>query len=247
MTISNIELLNLAINNRLTDVNICMPGEIVSYDYTQQRAKVQPALNQKYNNGEVINLPIIHNVPVIHPASGGASITFPVNTGDNVMLVFSQKSLEEWLSSGEQVTPDDPRQNDLTDAIAILGLRSFSEPSPAGNNTDLLVKYDGSEIALKPNGEVNVKATEVNILGTNEVILNSNTEVRVNSPEIALTASTEVSVTDPQVALIGGTETSITAPQVNINGVLNINNNPYLGHTHSGVSSGTSNSGPVTS
>ena len=149
--INEIELLNTIISNKLADMNICMPAKIIEYDYTKQKAKVQPALNQRYNDGEVVKLPIIFNVPVIHPASGGASITFPVAIGDNVLLVFSQKSLEEWLQNGEQVTPDDPRQNDLTDAIAFLGLNSFNKISFAENNEDLLISYSGSKIRFKNN------------------------------------------------------------------------------------------------
>ena len=157
------ELLNIIIANKIADVNICLPAKIVEYDYTQQRAKVQPSLNQKYNDGEVIELPIVHNVPVMHPSSGGASITFPVNVGDNILLVFSQASLEEWLEDGKQSTPDDPRQNDLTDAIAIIGLNPFNQISPATNNTDLLIKLNDAEVIFKPTGNIHINGTASNI------------------------------------------------------------------------------------
>lgn len=223
MTIRNTEILNIIIANKIADMHICMPAKILEYDYTKQKAKVQPLLNQKYNDGEVIKLPIIHNVPVIHPASGGASITFPVNADDTVLLVFSEKSLEEWLSNGEQVTPDDPRQNDLTDAIALLGLNPFSRTSPAANNTDLLIKYAGSEVKLKPSSEIDVNSNTINIIGSNEIKLNSSTEIKVEAPEIKLEAT-----------------------EIKLNGDVKINNSSYNLHTHSGVTSGSSNTGPIT-
>ena len=223
MTIRNIELLNIIIANKIADMHICMPAKILEYDYTKQKAKVQPALNQKYNDGEVIELPAIYNVPVVHPASGGASITFPVNVNDTVLLVFSEKSLEDWLSNGEQVTPDDPRQNNLTDAIALLGLNPFSKTSPAANNTDLLIKYDGSEVKLKPSSEIDVSSTTINIIGS--------TEIKVEAPEIKLNGSTEIKV---------------EAPEIKLNGDVKINNQPYDNHTHTGVTSGLSNTGPIT-
>jgi phage baseplate assembly protein gpV len=226
MTIRNIELLNIIIANKIADMHICMPAKILEYDYTKQKAKVQPALNQKYNDGEVIELPAIYNVPVVHPASGGASITFPVNVNDTVLLVFSEKSLEEWLSNGEQVTPDDPRQNNLTDAIALLGLNPFSKTSPAENNEDLLISYSGSKIRFKNSGAhlLQIEAENIEIIGAKEIKLTSTTEVK-------LTSTTEI---------------KIEAPEIKLNGDVKINNQLYDNHTHTGVTSGPSNTGPVT-
>lgn len=226
MTIRNIELLNIIIANKIADMHICMPAKILEYDYTKQKAKVQPALNQKYNDGEVIELPAIYNVPVVHPASGGASITFPVNVNDTVLLVFSEKSLEEWLSNGERVTPDDPRQNNLTDAIALLGLNPFSKTSPAENNEDLLISYSGSKIRFKNNGShlLEIEAENIEIIGAKEIKLTSTTEVK-------LTSTTEV---------------KIEAPEIILNGDVKINDQLYDNHTHTGVTSGPSNTGPVT-
>lgn len=228
MTIRSIELLNIIIANKIADMHICMPAKILEYDYTKQKAKVQPSLNQKYNDGEVIELPAIYNVPVVHPASGGASITFPVNVNDTVLLVFSEKSLEEWLLNGEQVTPDDPRQNNLTDAIALLGLNPFSKTSPASNNTDLLIKYDGSEVKLKPSGIIDINATKGNITANN-VNITGNVDItgdltvsgKITGQNVEATAQVKGAT-----ALIGGKD--------------------FATHTHTGVTSGPFNTGPVT-
>jgi len=225
---NTIELLNIIMANRVADMHICMPGKIVKYDYKNQRAKVQPALNQAYNDGEVVILPIIHNVPVIHPSSGGASITFPVNIGDTVLLVFSERSLEEWLNVGGEVSPDDPRQNDLTDAIAHLGLNPFSVASSAENNTDLLIKYDGSKIKLKPSGVIDINATEANITANN-VNITGDVDVTGDVTISGKLTAENVEATSGlvgQTALIGGKD--------------------FATHTHPGVTSGTGTTGPVT-
>jgi hypothetical protein len=225
---NTIELLNIVMANRIADMHICMPGKITEYDYTKQRAKVQPALNQTYNDGEEIVLPIIHNVPVIHPAAGGASITFPVNVGDNVLLVFSERSLEEWLNVGDKVTPDDPRQNNLTDAVAHLGLNPFSTTSPAANNTDLLIKYDGSEVKLKPSGIIDINATEANITTPN---LNITGDVDITG-DVTISGKVTAANVEATAELKGATAL--------------IGGKDFATHTHSGVTSGPSNTGPVT-
>lgn len=161
-----IELLNEALTSKMADVHICLPAKIIDYDYTIRKATVQPALNQKYNDGEVIEFPQIHNVPVIQPSSGGAFIHLPVKKGDNILLVFSEKSLEEWLQNGKQTTPDDPRQNNLTDAIAITGLSPFIA-SGVPNNEDVIISYAGSKISIKPDSSIEAESNTINLIADN--------------------------------------------------------------------------------
>lgn len=151
-------VLKAAMNNRLAELNTSMPAKIVSYDFKTQKAQVQPTINRKYKDGRIERFPVINNVPVIFPRSGGASLTFPVKSGDGVLLVFANRSLDNWLFNGGQVNQDDNRMHDLNDAIAIPGLFPFSEKSKAKNNEDVLLTYSGAEIEIKSSGQVNVKS-----------------------------------------------------------------------------------------
>lgn len=196
-------------------MHICMPAKIISYDFTTRKASVQPALNQKFNDDEVLVLPVIHNVPVMQPSSGGASINFPVKEGNTVLLTFSERSLEEWLKNGNQVTPDDARQNNLTDAIAHIGLKPFSEISEAENNDDLLISFSGSKIRLKPGGVIEAETSQINLIANNVVVTGKLTAAN-------LEATSEIK---SATALIGGKN--------------------FATHTHSGVTSGPSITGPV--
>ena len=209
------ELLNIIVSNKIAEMHICMPAKIISYDFTTRKASVQPALNQKFNDDEVLVLPVIHNVPVMQPSSGGASINFPVKEGNTVLLTFSERSLEEWLKNGNQVTPDDARQNNLTDAIAHIGLKPFSEISEAENNDDLLISFSGSKIRLKPGGVIEAETSQINLIANNVVVTGKLTAAN-------LEATSEIK---SATALIGG--------------------KVFATHTHSGVTSGPSITGPV--
>lgn len=216
------ELLNVIIANKLADVNICIPAKIVSYQFKTRKASVQPLINQKYNDDEELVLPVIHNVPVMHPCSGGASIIMPVDVGDIVQLTFSQSSLEEWLQNGEQVTPDDPRQNDLTDAIAQLGLRPFSQEVVATSADDLVIDYDGSTITMHPEGVVDIDAAEINM----------------TSPTVNIDA-TDVNVTGKLTAANVEATSEVKGATANIGG------KDFATHTHSGVTVGGGITGAV--
>ncbi len=156
-------VLEQAIRNRMAELQTCAPGEIISYDYKTQKASVQPTINRRYKDGEVSPYPVINNVPVIFPRSGGASMTFPVKRGDTVMLCFAARSLDEWLKRGGKVDQSDTRMHSLNDAIAVPGLLPFATGSMAKNNDDVLLTYAGNEVTLKKNGRMDLKSAYVTI------------------------------------------------------------------------------------
>ena len=135
MTIRNTptlgEVFRSALDARLGDVHVAIPARVESYDSGSNRISAQPLIRRGVINedGERVaeRLPIITEVPVIFPGSGGIRIKFPISTGDNVLLIFSESSLDKWLSRGGDVDPLDDRRNSLSDAIAIPGLMHDSD------------------------------------------------------------------------------------------------------------------------
>lgn len=126
------ELLQDAITAELAGrVHVALPARVVSYDQAKQTANVQPILRGRFRaeDGTVTSyqLPQIVNVPVAFPQGGGFSITWPLAQGDVVQLVINERSLDEWKgANGADVAPADPRRFDLTDAVAVAGVRSPS-------------------------------------------------------------------------------------------------------------------------
>ncbi len=160
------EILFDCINNVISNVHTAMPGIIVEYDHTTSSAKVQPVLNKNYTSGEM-PLPILEKVPVMF-ASGGSNfnITFPINIGDYVLLIFCERSIDLWKSVGGQVTPTDPRKFNLSDAIAIPGLQPFTGNFSNNNNEDFVISFAGSEVRIKANGNVIVKTSAKLAIGS---------------------------------------------------------------------------------
>lgn len=155
------------VNYRLNNLHTALPGSIISYDFSTQKASIQPLLNKVWTAGSnstpandnaanklTTPMPVLNNVPVIFPRSGGAGLTFPVNSGDTCLLIFVERSMDLWKSVGGQVSPDDNRKFDLSDAVAIMGLFPFNENSTAQNNTDVVLTYKDSSITISGSGNV---------------------------------------------------------------------------------------------
>lgn len=150
--------LNKAIHSvveyRLSNLHTCLPGRVEKYDPETQKADVKPLLKRKFKDNTEIELPVIVNVPVVFPRSGGGSLTFPVVKGDGVLLLFSERSLDRWLSAGGDVAPDDRRKFDLSDAIAIPGLNPFTMDNldPDGVNATLI--FGDGKFVINPDGKI---------------------------------------------------------------------------------------------
>jgi hypothetical protein len=150
-----------AIDIDLLELNTCMPAIVTKYDASTQTCSVQPVFKRNTINGEVSSRGVIEDVPVVFPRSGSFGFTFPLTVGDSVLIVFSQRSLDDWVDNGGEVELTDYRLHDLTDAIAIPGLFSLSDkldPSPATDSTEIR----GEKIMLGKSGA----SDEPMVLGT---------------------------------------------------------------------------------
>lgn len=156
----------------LQDINICLPAVIVNYDANACRATVRPTIAKRLTDGSELQAPQIVNVPVqfltADIAGGLAQVTVPLKPNDGVLLIFSQRSLENWLSGSNQA-PDDPRMFDLSDAFAIPGI---NQAKISADPVNLSINYAESSIKITPDGEV--------IISANKAIINAETEINGN-------------------------------------------------------------------
>lgn len=117
------------VERRLETLHTCMPGVIVSYNPATGLANIKPQLQIQYvSESQPTPLPVIPNVPVVFPRSQGAYLRLPLSPGDTVMLHFSERSLDTWLTSGGDVMPSKLHKFNLKDAIATPGLTPLNKP-----------------------------------------------------------------------------------------------------------------------
>ena len=158
--------LQAVIQTALLQMNTCLPGEVQSYNPLTGTVNVQPSIKRKYvKDAEVVLLPIINNVPLVFPRANDAAITFPVKKGDSVLLIFSQRSIENWKTTGGTVEAGDPRHHDLSDAFAIPGVYPATAP---------LIGVDGENLVIRHGltSKITVKKDEVEVaVGTAKLVV----------------------------------------------------------------------------
>lgn len=101
--------------------------------------------------------------------------TFPINNGDECVLLFADREIESWFINGEVNAEGYPRMHALTDAVAIFGIRSL--PKMLSILTDALhIFYGASELIMKES-QTDINSTTLNLNATN---ININGALTIN-------------------------------------------------------------------
>ena len=124
------------VNRVLSDVSTSFPATIVApMPPTDGLVNVQPNHKFKTAVDDTELLPqIINNVVLVYPGRTQQTIIRPPKEaliGSKVLVLACEHSLTEWRSSsGASIYPEDGRQFDSNDAIAIMGLYPETMPWP---------------------------------------------------------------------------------------------------------------------
>jgi hypothetical protein len=192
----DVETIESHLDGRQAQIHTAMPGSIVSYDATTMTATVQPALQvfQTQVDGTIqqVNIAPIADVPVHFPGGGGHLMTFPVQAGDECLIVFSERSIDNWFQHGGQQQPSDWRMHDINDAVVHVGTRS--QPNVPGN-------VDGNAVQLRSDD------------GNTVLSLDGKAKtVTLNTDKVTLTAQSSITLT------VGGNSVVIDGSAVTIQG-----------------------------
>lgn len=69
--------------------------------------------------------PLLLECPVMTMFGGDSFINLPINSGDNCIVLFCDRDIDEWMVSGGVQAPNSKRVHDISDAIAIVGIRHY--------------------------------------------------------------------------------------------------------------------------
>ena len=159
------------VNNALKDVHTVLPGIIDTFDPETQTCTVQPAIKRIFVGDEEQPLPLLINVPVCFPTAGGFSVTLPIAKGDDCLIMFSERSLDNWLAFGGVRKPADKRFHDLSDGVVLMGLRT---------NPKALVDYDPTNLVIRNEANDNrwiLKADGSQQVDTSTLTVNGNVQI----------------------------------------------------------------------
>lgn len=200
-----------------------IPGHVDSFDPETQLATLIIGIsgNDK-NTGRFDHAPVIQ-CPVQFSGGSGWSFEHELNTGDEGIIVFSQRCIDGWVQTGGIADNPIMRFHDMQDAYFIPGIRSkpnvitgFQNNGIRLRNSDASVyhwlKNDGTIESKNGTGTVTISNGSINIQSTGNVTING----------VIIDPSSNVT-----------TSTTVNAMQMNASSSLTVASKEMNGHIHS--------------
>lgn len=157
-------------------------GRIESFNPTTQTANIQ-ILHKKKNEynlkaNELVDYPLLCEVPVVVIGGGNSHITFPISKGDNCIILFNDYDYDNWYISGEARPSNIDRVHNITDGIAIVGIHSLVDLI-SDYSEYVQIKYsDSSKITIGSTIDLQNSDSSSIIIG--ETVEVNNSEINLN-------------------------------------------------------------------
>lgn len=170
------EALRAALGGHQATMWTALPGIVESYQPGAGgcgTVSVQPAIQGTVSGpdgvAQLVNLPLLVDVPVVGFGAGGFVITVPIKPGDEVLVVFASRCIDAWWTSGGVGAPTEMRMHDLSDGFAL--------PCPMSQ--------------AKRVENINPNAIEMrNESGTGRISIDSAGNITIASPTVTLASAT---------------------------------------------------------
>lgn len=129
------ELLRAFDDSRAGGIWTALPGVVDTFDPLTWTVSVLPTIKVRVKQPDGTwasqGLPPLPQCPVCFLGGGGMTSFFTPQHGDEALVIFAARCIDAWWMFGPQQGPDpalDPteyRMHDLSDGIALVGLRSL--------------------------------------------------------------------------------------------------------------------------
>ena len=145
---------------------------------------------------QYVDIPKLTNVPIVLPCSNalGLSITMPIKKGNELILLVSDRSLDNWQLDGGIQRPADEteiRHHDLSDCLCI----------PSALTIAALDTYNNEAVEIgSPSVNVTVTPQDV-VINAQNVTVNAEQSVAVNCDTASVDASTSVDISTSSASI----------------------------------------------
>lgn len=221
-------------------IRVAMPGIIQSFDPHAVTCTVLTAIkgnDSGVNGTESGDLPLLVDVPVVFPRGGGCTLTFPVKAGDECLLIFSDRCIDFWWQSGGVQESIDTRQRDLSDAFAIVGPQSQAQKISGISTTAAQLRTDDGAAFIEVDA-----GHDITVETSGKLTANAQGGTEITSPTIVLNGAVTINGSLSQGMGPGGGTATMRGPVAVTNDVT-AGGKSLKTHTHSGVQTGSGNTG----
>lgn len=244
------DAISAAIDASRADIWTALPGIVQSFDPAAVTATAQPAITgvvtQSDGTHQAVRLPLLLDCPVVFPRGGGCTLTFPVKSGDECLIVFASRCIDAWWQSGGVQVPMEMRMHDLSDGFVLVGPMSQTKKIGNISTTDVQLRSDDGQAFLG----INPSSHDITLSTTGNIAMQATGDITMQAENINMTAN-KITMDTPLVEITGqmvqtgakGSGATTYGGLTNTGGTISSNGIVLETHVHSGVEPGGSNTG----
>lgn len=141
-----------------------MPARVQAVNLSRMTLQAQPTIQARIRNPDQsfvwTDMPVCVDCPIMFPGGGGFTLTFPVAVGDECLLIFASRCIDNWWAYGGVQKQAELRMHDLSDGFALVGVRSLPRALPSISSTAVELRSDsgGAKISMGAGGAVAITA-----------------------------------------------------------------------------------------
>ncbi len=199
-------------------IHTSIPGQVVVYDPVTNTATIKAAVKDFVFDGDgdrtYDDAIVFSTVLVMWPRGGGHVVRLPLLPGDTVNLLFAERSIAEWRTSGQASEPLDSRRLSVGYPVAVPGLSPDTSPLSPEDAVEvaagaLVVGRDGGPDQMLVGGTV--PGVRFGRLAVQPVALAAPIVAALAAVQAALAAIVAIPAVAGAAAAVGTSATAVTA------------------------------------
>lgn len=157
------DLLDLHKKDIFLSLNCHAIGQIETFNPAKQTATVSLKYKRtrfQYDATAGAYLPVLLNYPLMADApvhvlgGGGGAITFPIVKGDECLVCFNDRDIDNWFNGAANGAVATSRTHSFSDAIILVGVRSIPNVLTDYDGTNIVIRIGQLKATFRPGGGV---------------------------------------------------------------------------------------------
>ncbi len=124
------------------------PTVQATINYKKTLYKLDPQTRQQVPT--LIDYPMLIDMPIVILSGAKASLTMPIAKGDECLILFNDRDIDNWFTSGQTGALLSNRLHSFSDGIALIGVRSNLHPITSYDLTRADLRNDKAHVAVSP-------------------------------------------------------------------------------------------------
>jgi hypothetical protein len=112
----------------------------------------------------LIDYPILVDCPAVILGGGNACLTMPISKGDECLILFNDRDLDNWFQSGGGGGVATPRLHSFADGIALVGIRSLAKSVEDYDPDRAVLRAGDAKVSVNPsNNKISLQNDSQNL------------------------------------------------------------------------------------